>query len=342
MQANQSGGDGRSNSVALVESRTSSGRRSFGDPVPNGMKRPVPNRVPGLAHLLDSTRGRPRESAPPRCNVQESLRPSSSRRKQGPQLTVSNLEAIVREAIAKSPAEAARYLEQICSQWPEARTRIEALIEAMERARVDADGRLPTIEASEGDRVENVTVTAEPSELFEGAGAVVGPYKLLQKLGEGGMGSVYMAEQELPVRRKVAVKVIKPGMDGKLVIARFEAERQALAILDHPNIAKVFDAGETAAGRPYFAMELVKGEPITQYCDRNLLSPRERLELFIPVCGAIQHAHQKGIIHRDIKPSNVLVTIQDGALRPRSSISESPRRSINASPTKRCSPSSGR
>ena len=146
----------------------------------------------------------------------------------------------------------------------------------------------------------------------EGPGSHIGPYKLLQRIGEGGMGAVYLAEQERPVRRRVALKVIKPGMDTEQVVARFEAERQALAIMDHPSIAKVFDAGVTDSGRPYFVMELVKGVPITEYCDAVHLTPKERLELFIPVCQAIQHAHQKGIIHRDIKPSNVLVAMQDG------------------------------
>jgi eukaryotic-like serine/threonine-protein kinase len=146
----------------------------------------------------------------------------------------------------------------------------------------------------------------------ERAGARIGPYKLLQEIGEGGMGKVYMAEQVEPVRRRVALKIIKPGMDSAQVIARFEAERQALALMDHVNIAKVFDAGATENGRPYFIMELVNGVPITKYCDDAQLNPRERLELFIPVCQAIQHAHQKGIIHRDIKPSNVLVTLADG------------------------------
>src|SRR5271165_3748933 len=148
--------------------------------------------------------------------------------------------------------------------------------------------------------------------ISEGPGDLIGPYKLLQKIGEGGMGVVFMAEQTQPVRRKVALKVIKPGMDTRQVVARFEAERQALAIMDHPSIARVLDAGATESGRPYFVMELVKGVPITEYCDRNHLTPRERLELFIPGCRAIQHAHQKGVIHRDIKPSNVLVTLHDG------------------------------
>ena len=143
-------------------------------------------------------------------------------------------------------------------------------------------------------------------------GTQIGPYKLLQVIGEGGMGVVYMAEQTQPVQRKVALKVIKPGMDSGQVIARFEAERQALAMMDHVNIARVLDAGTTQRGRPYFVMELVHGVSITRYCDDNRLTPRERLELFVPVCSAIQHAHQKGIIHRDIKPSNVMVTLYDG------------------------------
>jgi tetratricopeptide (TPR) repeat protein len=146
---------------------------------------------------------------------------------------------------------------------------------------------------------------------------VIGPYKLLQQIGEGGMGTVYMAEQAAPVRRKVALKIIKPGMDTHEVIARFEAERQALALMDHPNIARVFDGGATEAGRPYFVMELVKGVPITDYCDQNKLPVHERLELFVTVCHAVQHAHQKGIIHRDIKPSNVLVTLHDGRAVPK-------------------------
>ena len=152
---------------------------------------------------------------------------------------------------------------------------------------------------------------------IEVVGTRIGPYKLLQQIGEGGMGVVFVAEQERPVKRRVALKVIKPGMDTSQVVARFEAERQALAMMDHPNIAKVLDAGATDAGRPYFVMELVKGVPITEYCDTVHLTPKERLELFIPVCAAIQHAHQKGIIHRDIKPSNVMVTMQDGKAVPK-------------------------
>ena len=146
----------------------------------------------------------------------------------------------------------------------------------------------------------------------EGRGTVIGPYKLLEPIGEGGMGTVWMAEQTDPIQRRVAVKVVKEGMDSRQVLARFEAERQALALMEHPHIAKVLDAGKTPSGRPYFVMELVKGRPITNYCDEKRLGVRERLVLFGDVCRAVQHAHQKGIIHRDLKPSNVLVAPYDG------------------------------
>jgi serine/threonine protein kinase/tetratricopeptide (TPR) repeat protein len=161
---------------------------------------------------------------------------------------------------------------------------------------------------------------ADSTHLYGAIGAVaktVGPYRLLQKIGEGGMGEVWMAEQSTPIRRQVAVKIIKAGMDTRMVIARFEAERQALAMMDHPAIAKVFDGGATVEGRPYFAMEWVKGNPITSYCDRHRLSTTERLELFIQVCEGVQHAHQKGLIHRDLKPSNILVTLADGRAVPK-------------------------
>ncbi len=170
---------------------------------------------------------------------------------------------------------------------------------------IEADGIRPTIKIELPDAGD------------EAEGQILGHYKLLQKIGEGGCGVVYMAEQERPIRRRVALKVIKLGMDTKQVVARFEAERQALAVMDHPNIAKVFDAGATDTGRPYFVMELVRGVPITRFCDERQLSLRERLELFIQVCRAIQHAHQKGLIHRDIKPSNILVTMNDGVPVPK-------------------------
>src|SRR5262245_28177380 len=171
----------------------------------------------------------------------------------------------------------AAYLDTACANDPALRKRIEALL----RAHEDAGSFLPN--GSGGHAF------AFDSTVGERPGAVIGPYKLLQQIGEGGMGTVYMAEQTEPVRRTVALKIIKPGMDTRQVIARFEAERQALAIMDHPNIAKVFDGGATAAGRPYFVMELVKGIPITDYCDQNQLTPRERLELFVDVCQAVQH-----------------------------------------------------
>ena len=167
-------------------------------------------------------------------------------------------------------------------------------------------------ERAGGQEGATITVKVEPDVLLEAGGGRIGRYKLLEKIGEGGFGLVYMAEQVEPVQRKVALKIIKAGMDTHAVIARFEAERQALALMDHPNIARVLDAGATAAGRPYFVMELVQGIPITDYCDQYRLSPAERLGLFIEVCHAVQHAHQKGIIHRDLKPSNVLVTLHDG------------------------------
>lgn len=190
------------------------------------------------------------------------------------------------------------YLEQVCSA--DGALRLEQLVEAAE-----AENRV----LSSKDSLQS---TESASHLPKSAGETIGRYKLLQKIGEGGFGVVYMAEQMRPVRRKVALKVIKPGMDSDAVVARFEAERQALAMMDHPNIARVFDGGATDQGRPYFVMELVKGVPLTEYCDANTLPTKERLELFATVCGAVQHAHLKGIIHRDLKPSNILVTLHDG------------------------------
>ena len=200
-----------------------------------------------------------------------------------------------------SPAERSSYLKKACGDDADLLARIEALLAVQKSERSILEDAAPFL----GTTLQTVPVTEEP-------GAVIGNYKLLERIGEGGMAVVYMAEQEKPIRRKVALKIIKLGMDTKQVIARFEAERQALAIMDHPNIAKVFDAGTTETGRPYFVMELVKGVSITEYCDKNKLGTRERLELFIQVCNAIKHAHQKGIIHRDLKPTNVMVTLHDG------------------------------
>ncbi len=192
------------------------------------------------------------------------------------------------------------YLRQVCGTDPVLMDRVKALL----RGHAKKNGLLES-------PVIGLAATMEVSITSEKIGTSIGPYKLLEQIGEGGMGSVYMAEQKQPVRRKVALKVIKLGMDTRQVVARFEAERQALAMMNHPNIAKVLDAGTTDSGRPYFVMELVKGATITEYCDRQKLDTRQRLSLFITVCQAIQHAHQKGIIHRDIKPSNVLVEVHD-------------------------------
>jgi serine/threonine protein kinase/tetratricopeptide (TPR) repeat protein len=215
---------------------------------------------------------------------------------------LSAVESLFFTALEKGTAEErAAYLDQACGRDTELRRHVECLLSAQPKV---------------GDFLQrpspNPATAVEGVLVFEPPGTLLGPYKLLQQIGEGGMGVVYLAEQTEPVRRKVALKVIKPGLDSGQVLARFEAERQALALMDHPNIARVLDAGATPEGRPYFVMELVKGTPITEFSDQNRLTPRERLELFVPVCHAIQHAHQKGIIHRDIKPSNVLVALYDG------------------------------
>src|SRR5437016_1472870 len=202
------------------------------------------------------------------------------------------------EAVQLPIPERAAFLDRACPGDEDLRRRIEALLRSNERAG-DFLEEAPT--GSIGERRAKVAAGEKP-------GDRVGRYKLLQEIGEGGCGVVFVAEQEEPIRRRVALKVIKPGMDTKSVIARFEAERQTLALMDHPNIAKIFDAGATESGHPYFAMELINGIKITEYCDANLLTTEDRLKLFVQVCQAVQHAHQKGIIHRDIKPSNILVT----------------------------------
>ena len=201
-------------------------------------------------------------------------------------------EAIFEAALQLPAAERAVYLDKACGGDARLRQRIVALLQANEQA----EDFLEPPANPPGGTNKTMVVTLP---LTEKPGDRIGRYKLLQQIGEGGCGVVYMAEQEEPVRRRVALKVIKLGMDTKQVIARFEAERQALALMDHPNIAKVLDAGATETGRPFFVMELVRGIRITEYCDQNKLSTRERLDLFIQVCHAIQHAHQKGIIHRE-------------------------------------------
>jgi serine/threonine protein kinase/tetratricopeptide (TPR) repeat protein len=217
-----------------------------------------------------------------------------------------------------TPAERAAYLDEACAGDPQLRADVEALL----RAHSTDPGFLEEPAASMRGTVDDSNAEREdkPDELEQRGDLIGGQYKLLEVIGEGGMGTVYMVQQTHPVKRLVALKLIKPGMDSRQIIARFEAERQALALMDHPNIARVFDAGtievqgppSLGVGRPYFVMELVKGMPLTKYCDEHRLTPKDRLALFIPVCQAIQHAHQKGIIHRDIKPSNVLVALYDG------------------------------
>ncbi|HVC97447.1 MAG TPA: protein kinase [Pirellulales bacterium] len=207
----------------------------------------------------------------------------------GPEVMTVFCEALERLAANQRAA----YLDEACSDDAELRARVEGLLRAHE-----ASG--------------NFLRGGPAAPVHEGPGTLIGPYKLLEQIGEGGFGIVFMAEQVRPMRRRVALKILKLGMDSRQVVARFEAERQALALMEHLNIARVLDAGETASGRPYFVMELVRGVPITEFCDQNELSARERLELFLSVCQGIQHAHQKGIIHRDLKPSNILVTLYDG------------------------------
>ena len=207
-------------------------------------------------------------------------------------------EALFALALEKPAEKRADFLDGACHGDPALRQRLEALLKAHEAP----DESLPKDKDAP---VARATMKLElPNAPDEAVGQMLGRYKLMERLGEGGCGVVYVAEQTQPVRRRVALKVIKLGMDTKAVVARFEAERQALAMMDHPNIAKVLDAGTTDLGRPYFVMELVRGIRITEYCDQNNLTTKERLDLFIKVCQAIQHAHQKGIMHRDIKPSN--------------------------------------
>src|SRR5450759_1745108 len=218
---------------------------------------------------------------------------------------------IFEQAMALPSREAREaYLLGACGQNRDLRRSVDELLAAFNDA-----GEIDFLKT--GDRPQEGQTVEADARLDEGPGTVIGRYKLLQRIGVGGGGVVYMAEQEEPVRRRVALKIIKLGMDTKSVIARFDAERQALALMDHPNIARVLDAGATETGRPYFVMELVRGFKLTEYCDQNNLDTRQRLDLFIQICHAIQHAHQKGIIHRDIKPSNILVTLHDGVPVPK-------------------------
>jgi serine/threonine protein kinase len=227
-----------------------------------------------------------------------------------------------------APAERAAYLARECGADAELRGRVEALLRAHEtageshEASTDVDVNSAADLGAGEPMVEPATRTQAPvprqstTDPDQAAPVpdvpIAGRYTLLQKIGEGGMGEVWVAKQSEPVKRKVALKLIKPGMDSRAVIQRFEQERQALALMDHPNIAKVLDAGLTPGAQPFFAMELVNGLPLSKFCDEAKLTPRERLELFVPICQAVQHAHQKGVVHRDLKPANILVTIIDG------------------------------
>ena len=201
-----------------------------------------------------------------------------------------------------TPAARDVYLAGVCGGDDDLRNEVQSLL----AAHGDAEGFLSQAALGPGFRRTFITPDAP-----EPTGTRIGPYKLLEQIGEGGMGVVHVAEQTEPVRRKVALKVIKPGTEAREVIARFNVERQALTLMNHPNIARILDAGATETGRPYFVMDLVKGIPITEFCDQQKLSPRQRLELFVTVCRAVQHAHQKGVIHRDLKPTNILVERRD-------------------------------
>jgi serine/threonine protein kinase/tetratricopeptide (TPR) repeat protein len=211
-------------------------------------------------------------------------------------------------AIERPPDERHAYLDDACAGDEELRREVESLLRTRSDERVRTAGAALDLTSGAEGRLDAG---------MEQPGSTIGPYTLERQIGEGGFGAVFAAEQSRPVRRRVAIKIIKPGMDSRQVVARFEQERQALAVLDHPNIAKVLDAGATPQGRPFFVMELVRGEPLSRYCDRRALPIRERLALFICVCEAVQHAHHKGIIHRDLKPSNILVTEVEGRPEPK-------------------------
>lgn len=221
------------------------------------------------------------------------------------------IDELARRVLSKPEAQRDVYLDGACGGDEELKAEVLGAMRAITRAEAQAAAAAAAAAAGAETIVANVGGAANGT-MMEGPGSTIGAYKILQLIGEGGFGYVYMAQQSHPVKRKVALKIVKPGMDSKQVVGRFESERHALALMDHPNIARVYDAGTTQTGRPYFVMELVKGVSITTYCDDAKLTTRERIELFIDVCHAVQHAHYKGIVHRDLKPSNVLVTLHDG------------------------------
>ena len=214
-------------------------------------------------------------------------------------LQAKRVDELLRRVVQMPPDEVPAFLDEHCADDLDVRAEVERLLGA-----VSAD-----LDELGGDHPSQLTTDEGPE--LDAVGTRIGPYRLLRRIGEGGMGVVFEADQETPVRRRVALKLIKWGMDTRRVVARFESERQALALMSHANIARVYDAGATEQGRPYFVMECVKGEPITIYCDRHCLTTGERLTLFLQVCAGVQHAHQRGVIHRDLKPSNVLVTVED-------------------------------
>jgi serine/threonine protein kinase/tetratricopeptide (TPR) repeat protein len=225
---------------------------------------------------------------------------------------MSDVERIFREAIARDAAERVRFLDQACQGQVELRAAVEARLAAASSLRAGN-----TVDPAHTSASENLPSTQLQSELLSEGALIADRYKLQRRLGEGGMGEVWVARQLDPVKRTVALKLIKAGMDSRVVLQRFEQERQALALMDHPHIARVLDGGMTAGGRPFFVMELVDGLPLTKYCDDARLTPRQRLDLFVPICHAVQHAHQKGIVHRDLKPANILVTSVDGRPLPK-------------------------